>query len=288
MPGLRKAGGFTITSTPSQALPAPSASPPSSSHINNSHDHSHSGNTKNDDRDAGDRNGNNATPYLELAVQNSPSNPPAAWLWRFPDEILGSELHVRVGGSFTWPPHGWSAERVRQIRKIIFVAGGVGINPLISMVASIFENRHVARDMRTPRAEIVFLYSTKIPSPSSTSLAGGDATLEYGSADEILFLPRLRSLSAENPSMRLSLYLTGSSSNKYSTSTSKFVLNDIDSAPKHHRIGPADLEDALGRDEELRRETVVYVCGPPAMTDEIVAWFEGNGLDGRVFCEKWW
>lgn len=61
---------------------------------------------------------------MELAVQKSPSNPPAAWLWRPREEILGKELSVRVGGSFVWPPSGIDIE---EIRNVVFVAGGVGI-----------------------------------------------------------------------------------------------------------------------------------------------------------------
>lgn len=64
-------------------------------------------------------------PYVELAVQNSPSNPPAAWLWRPQEEILGKELSVRVGGSFIWPPP--ASIPMDQIRKVVFVAGGVGV-----------------------------------------------------------------------------------------------------------------------------------------------------------------
>lgn len=66
-------------------------------------------------------------PILELAVQKSPDNPPAAWLWRESRSIVGSELSVRVGGSFTWPPFGWNREQINGIRKVVFVAGGVGI-----------------------------------------------------------------------------------------------------------------------------------------------------------------
>lgn len=87
IPGLPKAGGFTLTSTPAQA------SPPSKD------------------------------PFLELAVQKS-ENPPAKWLWQNPDEILNTSLRVRVGGSFTYPPPGIEE---KDIEKIVFVAGGVGI-----------------------------------------------------------------------------------------------------------------------------------------------------------------
>lgn len=39
-------------------------------------------------------------------MQKSPDNPPAQYLWRPIREILSSELRVRVGGSFVWPPPG--------------------------------------------------------------------------------------------------------------------------------------------------------------------------------------
>ena len=87
--GLSKAGGFTVTSTPKDAeAKLPSAG------------------------------------YLELAVQESPRNPPAAWLWRPKQEILGETLLVRVGGSFVWPPAGVDVEKVN---RVVLVAGGVGI-----------------------------------------------------------------------------------------------------------------------------------------------------------------
>ena len=77
LPGLAKAGGFTITSTPREARPK------------------------------------EGTPgYLELAIQKS-SNPPAQWLWQ--DGIEGQKIKVRVGGSFTWPPKGLQAERIQRL-----------------------------------------------------------------------------------------------------------------------------------------------------------------------------
>lgn len=66
---------------------------------------------------------------MELAVQESPSSPPAAWLWRPKEEILGKQLSIRVGGSFVWPPSGVD---LGQITNIVFVAGGVGIKYVCS------------------------------------------------------------------------------------------------------------------------------------------------------------
>ena len=90
--GLPHAGGFTITSTPQDADPSVGLI------------------TKDG--------------YLELAIQRSPRNPPAAWLWQPESEILGSDLLVRIGGSFVWPPPGIDA---KGIKRVVFVAGGVGI-----------------------------------------------------------------------------------------------------------------------------------------------------------------
>ena len=61
--------------------------------------------------------------YLELAVQNS-TNPPARWLWRPQEDIIGTQLTVRVGGSFTWPPLGLNTS---DIERLVLIAGGVGI-----------------------------------------------------------------------------------------------------------------------------------------------------------------
>lgn len=93
-------GGFTITSTPADA-------------------------TENTEQDCvtskQQRSLSGQRPYLELAIQNAPRNPPAAWLWRREDEILNKPVLVRVGGNFHWPPP------VSNIKTAVFVAGGVGI-----------------------------------------------------------------------------------------------------------------------------------------------------------------
>jgi hypothetical protein len=60
---------------------------------------------------------------VELAVQAT-KNPASQWLWRPEQEILNKQLVVRVGGSFTWPPHDLDASK---IERLVLVAGGVGI-----------------------------------------------------------------------------------------------------------------------------------------------------------------
>ncbi|EMC94484.1 hypothetical protein BAUCODRAFT_124102 [Baudoinia panamericana UAMH 10762] len=236
IPGLPRAGGFTITSTPSDAKPS-----------------------------------NHSLPYLELAVQKS-SNPPAQYLSRPEHEILGTHLVVRVGGSFVWPPPHLG---VSKIDRLILVAGGVGINPLISIFS------HLVRSAVRPR-EIHFLYGTK-----------AEPDLDQQS---ILFLPRLMDLVAavaEPSNVTLSLFLTGlGNGDQGLVEHGKFPNRTFG-----RRITEADLVHALdGYQNSLygaendRQGTVVYVCGPPRMTDEFVAVLRKQpGMAAeRVLCEKWW
>lgn len=51
-------------------------------------------------------------------------NPPAQWFWKPQEEILGSQLVVRVGGKFTWPAPQLESS---TIDRLVLVAGGVGI-----------------------------------------------------------------------------------------------------------------------------------------------------------------
>lgn len=87
--------------------------------------------------------------YLELAIQKS-SNPPAAWLWRPEAEIIGTELHVRVGGSFVWPP---PRVDIASVQRVVFVAGGVGIKSVSHPSSSITSAaHHHLRIKLTPRS----------------------------------------------------------------------------------------------------------------------------------------
>ncbi|MCJ1259047.1 hypothetical protein MMC24_006882 [Lignoscripta atroalba] len=244
--GLSEAGGFTITSTPKDAEPSRTT-------------------PRNDG-------------YLELAIQKSPKNPPAAWLWRSEEEILGKDLLVRVGGSFVWPPPGVD---IKTIQRIAFVAGGVGIkielvtnrSPLISILAHLYNN------LSELPPHIQFLYTTK-PASANT--------------DEILFLPRLRALfsSRHSSERRLDLYLTTSTAPSLSLSSA--VIGTGNGSPNavsthNRRITHHDLLSALGP-VEARQGVVAYVCGPPNMTDEFVDVLrKAEGMDERrVLCEKWW
>ncbi|KKZ63441.1 hypothetical protein EMCG_02252 [[Emmonsia] crescens] len=264
VPSVPQAGGFTITSTPSDALPSGS-----------------DGNTTIE--------GPTREPYIELAVQESPSNPPAAWLWRPQDEILGQELGVRVGGSFIWPPPDIPLE---DIGRAVFVAGGVGINPLISMISHIFKNPSKLPHLPT----IHLLYSTRFP----TASGDGDDILKH--LDQTPFFPRLRNIldsqqqqnqhQGRDQILHLHLHL-------YITNLHDMPQNPPSDFSLHNRrITTPDLLEVIdGKRDAVRSSNggriVCYICGPPDMTDEFVAGVEevlgaGVGREKSVFCEKWW
>lgn len=153
-----------------------------------------------------------------------------------------------------------------EFKRVVFIAGGVGINPLMSMVSFIGGEKVNGRLEGVK--EVRFLYSTK----------------EEGSGEQVLFLSRLvyfyRVLEGE-----LSLFLTGSTMGKEEDIE---VSNQMIRA-KRRRILEEDLLEALGPVED-RANTVCYICGVPTMTDEFIekARKAEGMLEENVLFEKWW
>ncbi|KAE8351933.1 hypothetical protein BDV28DRAFT_136113 [Aspergillus coremiiformis] len=273
IPSISDAGGFSITSTPADAEALPSLQPTAES-------------LAVDDEETGlppvDPRGR--APYVELAVQKSLSNPASAWLWKPKEEILGQELCIRVGGGFIWPPP--SGVNLERVKNVVFIAGGMGINPLISILSHLNNNA-----AETPAADhpfnIHFLYSTKLPvTISQQPIASSESIL-----NQILFLSRLRHIiRSQSQSHRLRITLALFVTNLHDASAPLEQPTDL--TIHTQRINQDDLRTALnGPNGNIEpEETVCYMCGPPAMTDEVVATLRGLMGDGseRVFFEKWW
>ncbi|PHH79751.1 hypothetical protein CDD80_3871 [Ophiocordyceps camponoti-rufipedis] len=231
VPSVSKPGGFTITSAPSAAA-------------------------------------SESRPYVELAVARAPENAVAAWLWRPTDRVLGSAVRLRIGGSFVFPP---LDSRLGNVGGLVFVAGGVGINPLVSML------RFVAEMESALDIDVRVLYASKLPAS--------------GRLQDILFLSEIAALFGQRKLRGwLRLYATGAGNGLV-----------VDEGSSHVGGAPVDVGSGRLTSDEARRvvreldpaKTLVYICGPPLMTDELFAALTESGQEGslkpdRVLTEKWW
>ena len=167
---------------------------------------------------------------------------------------------------------------------MVFIAGGVGVNPLMSMLSHLAEQAKIQKGLGF---EIKFLYSLRDPGPPRVK-------------ERILFLERIVNIFEEMGSPdSLRLFLTPSKEQEvegvkrggWQKGREDAVIGGAwgEIAYKMRRLRKEDLENALGSIGE-RGGTVVYVCGVKGMTDQFVGWAESaEGMSGdRVFCERWW
>lgn len=219
-------------------------------------------------------------PYLELAIQESPSNPPAAYMWKPPPEIMNAPVRLRVGGNFTYPPLTLSRAAFEKINNVVLIAGGVGINPIISILSAM-SSQGVGRLGGIPK-RLRILYSSK-------------KTADKGDqVQDVLFEERIQAVAtkwanrAKEVDLQYSFFDTSSKDMQEGDPTKEQSM-----PPNMHiykrRIGHEDLLDALGPEEE-RQNALVYVCGLPNMTDDFVEFLKRTpGMEeARVLCEKWW
>jgi NAD(P)H-flavin reductase len=142
------------------------------------------------------------------------------------------------------------------IRRVVFAAGGVGINPLVSMIGHIADGGY--------DVDVRVLYASKVPK---------------GGLKEVIFLERIAGWYAQGKLRgELKVFATGGVT-EGASSTGFEVLT--------RRFGVEDIRQAVG---DRTDEGLVYVCGPQGMTDELVEGLTGEGglEKRRVLVEKWW
>lgn len=161
---------------------------------------------------------------------------------------------------------------IQTLRKIVFIAGGVGINPLISIVSHLAERPD-------PQYTIEFLYSMRDPGPEARDPA------------KMLFLNRLAGIfgpEANKVGGELKLFLTGGQTGGGDEGEDG-QIDSLHLAFKKRRITIEDIREAIGEDGQA---AAIYICGVPKMTDESVEKLispTGLGLEPhRVLYEKWW
>ena len=217
-------------------------------------------------------------PYIELAIQKSPENPPAAYLWQNPEQIMNSPVRFRIGGNFTFPPMTLSMQEFQRIDNVVLIAGGVGINPIMSMLTAMDMQGAKRLGGMPPRLRVLY---------SSKRITG------MGEVEEVLFEKRLQAIAKKwekktEVDLRYTLFETSQKTAPASQPGSNSHLPS-NVQLRGGRIRKEDLLEAVGP-EDKRQHTLVYVCGLPDMTDEYVEFLRRTpGLDEkRVLCEKWW
>jgi ferredoxin-NADP reductase len=238
---------------------------------------------------------------IELAVKRS-THPPAAWVHA--SAKPGVDVQMQVGGSFVY-----DAEEARRQGLLpvetkedattsagadpaaaaaaasaaappltppdsapaLFVVGGVGITPMISMA-------HY-------RAERVSATANKDSSSAPVSDASSTFIFSAREENELVFRAELESIAAAAPAtapFRLYLSTTAGTGGKHAEGEWKL-------APELNagRVPLALLRAELERVANAKGHC--YLCGPPQMVDELLPIVQKHIQDSRrVHFERWW
>ncbi|GFR67475.1 oxidoreductase NAD-binding domain-containing protein 1-like [Elysia marginata] len=187
------------------------------------------------------------TGHLHLAVKFS-THPPA--LWVHTECEVGSQVRMRVGGDFHYP-----LEPGTQQGDLLLVAGGVGVNPLYSML------QH-------------FVYS--LGKEEGSCLKDRSAYMLYSAKDEdeLIFKDELMSIADTVRNFNLSLY----SSREKPTPSSLVSYGHIESSDVHRALSKLDIT-----------QTDVFLCGPLPFIEDMKAHCESVGVpENKMHFEQWW
>ncbi|XP_076439458.1 oxidoreductase NAD-binding domain-containing protein 1-like isoform X2 [Babylonia areolata] len=182
---------------------------------------------------------------LILAVKFS-EHPPAFWVHT--KCRAGDVLRLRAGGDYYFDPQPGE----ENPGDVLLVAGGVGINPLYSML------NHVAHINTLPqgpyRGNVLLLFSARTFS-------------------ELIFRKELENLSAA-----------------HSNIATRFFVSRESSVPASVKVGRIMCEDIQKAVQELRTERLkVFLCGPSPMIEDIEQFCVScNVRKEQLNYERWW
>lgn len=189
---------------------------------------------------------------VELAVKYA-KHPPAHWVHT--TCTVGSKVAMRVGGEFFFDP-----SPSEPSVDLLLVAGGVGINPLYSIML------HTADLLRLNQASGGRDYNI------------GSAHLCYSARNtqELLFKSSIIEACREFP-------------DKFSCDfhvTQQSTDVDLQLLPF---VNPGRITEVVLRKHVDPQKTLCYLCGPPPMIESISKTLMDLGLPkDRILFEKWW
>jgi NAD(P)H-flavin reductase len=173
-----------------------------------------------------------------------------------------------------YPPITLNKEECERIDNVVFIAGGVGVNPVMSMIGGMDAKGVGGTGGMVRRVRALY---------------GSKREKVEGGVGRVLFGERLEGIARrwegrDGVDFRVGFWETGDGAKDKDDGDGDGVVTR-----KAGRITHEDLFEALGP-EGQRENMVVYVCGVPEMTDEFVEVLRRvKGMDEkRVLCEKWW
>ena len=205
---------------------------------------------------------------IELVVKRS-RHPVATWL--HDSARVGDNVYVCAGGG-----DALRVDAAELAHHAVLVAGGIGITPLMSIlreVAHVAQTRVVDNHGSTAPIRTSVLYSTK-------------------SEDEFALLPAMRAAAeAASPRLEVDFHLRvtaplgavspGMQVGRIERSHIADVVSKLAAAPR------AALMMGGAKDDVAM--PTAFVCGPPAMADDVIAHLVSCGLmSDRIKCERWW
>ncbi|KAM7124160.1 oxidoreductase NAD-binding domain-containing protein 1 isoform 3-T6 [Ciconia maguari] len=187
---------------------------------------------------------------LELAVKHT-VHPPAYWIHT--ECTLGSEVALRVGGDFFFDPQPGDSPV-----KLVLIAGGVGINPLFSILLHIADlhGYQEGKGKGYKMGTVKLYYSAK-------------------NTSELLFKENILGLINAFPGKITCRF--------HVTQQTSQICKELQPHITEGRISEKDLEKHASKD------TLWYICGPPPMIESISKLLSNIGVPRNcVFFEKWW
>lgn len=201
------------------------------------------------------------TSLIELAVKST-AYPPTKWVH---DQCkIDSQVQISVGGDFYYDIN----EDVDKDHDVLLLAGGVGINPLISIL------RHIARQCILKNESTGRQRSIKMPK----------VLLLYSAPkyDDLIFVDSIVKETSSCPNLSCEFLLTSEGNRSEELSQQVKFTSGC-------RLSRDTLGVRLAQHYESLDKVVSFVCGPNAMIDDLSQALLDIGLSQeRIKFEKWW
>ncbi|KAI8610939.1 hypothetical protein BC830DRAFT_702903 [Chytriomyces sp. MP71] len=202
----------------------------------------------------------------------------------------GSLFHAQVGGAFWYreaSPDG-AGDNANAVQKVLLIAGGVGIAPLMSMLEYVVQGSVGG-----------VLNGAQYPSRKRTHV-----TLLYSVQDEmeLLYVDRLRDLATTfhpgSTGLRLvldiQLYVTRYAIRKPDSNQEDLVVQSQTNNPLKFYYGcyitPRLLSDYLSSSDADMDSTTIYMCGPESLERSVYSHLQKLEfpIERSLHFERWW